>query len=381
MFDYRKYVKIKLLIFYFTIAAFTVSYGQINIKINDTTLTQNSGSLIVPVRVTNFNNIGAISLVIDFDSTMMSFDGITNFPTHGTFMSSTNNKGKIIISWYDTYPLNIGNGTLLDLNFKYKAGKSIIYFDSLNCEIADTSAGILSVNYNNGNILAYLPATLAGNVWYDANHNGLKDNGEIGVQWVTANIYKSDGTWLSYVLTDSLGNYSFINLAPGSYFVIFYLVDNNRAYTFTKPNVGKDSTLNSCVTPLTDTTGKTIIITLASGGTYSYLNSGLIDTSAVDIISSKDILNSIPKKFSMIQNYPNPFNPSTIIQFSVPKQEKLTLTIYNILGQKIKTLFDEDAAPGIHTVSFYANNLSSGIYFYQLVGKDVNITKKMILAK
>ncbi len=381
MSENRKFVKIKLLILYFTIAAFTVSYGKVNISLHDTTLTQSSGSLIVPVRVTDFNNIGAISLVIDYDSTMMSFNGITKFPSHGTFMSSANNNGKIIISWYDTSPLNIGDGILLDLNFKYKAGKSIIYFDSLNCEITDTAASILNASYNDGNIWAYFPATLAGNVWYDANHNGLKDKGEIGVQWVTANIYKSDGTWLNWVLTDQHGNYSFDTLAPGNYFVIFYLVDNNRAYTFTKPNVGNDSTINSCVTPLTDTTGKTIVITLASGETYSYLNSGLIDTSAVDVIASKDKLNTIPKNFSVEQNYPNPFNPSTIIQISVPKQEKLTLTVYNILGQKIKTLFDEEVTPGIHTVSFYANNLSSGIYFYQLIGKDVNITKKMILAK
>jgi len=369
-----------LLIIFIILADLTLIHGQITLSLHDTTLNKNSGTLSIPVYVSNLNNAGAISLVIDYDSTMLAFNGISNVPTHGTFLTSTNNNGKIIISWYDDIPLTIKEGFLLSLNFNYKTGNSYVYFDSLNCEIADTSANILNVIYKDGNIQAYLPATLAGNVWYDANHNGLKDQGEIGVQWVTANIYKSDGTWLNWVLTDAQGNYSFDTLAPGGYFVEFYLVDDNRAYTFTKPNIGNDSTINSCVTALTDTTGKTITITLGSGETYTYLNAGLIDTSVVDLIADNKI-DMIPKKFDMVQNYPNPFNPSTTIQFSVPKEEKLTLTIYNILGQKIKTLLDSEIAPGIHIVSFNAGNLSSGIYFYQLVGDNVNITKKMILAK
>jgi hypothetical protein len=375
-------VKKSLLIFYFTLAALSAGKAQITIGIRDTVLYQNSGTVSVPVYVTNFNDIGAISLVINYDTTMVTFNGITNSPDQGTFLSSTNNKGKIIISWYDTSPLNIGNGILLDLNFNYKVGNSNLNFDSLNCEIADTAASILNINYNNGSVqILGTPAVLAGNVWYDANHNGLKDAGETGVQWVTANLFKSDGTWLTYTLTDSQGKYYFDTLSPGSYFVEFYLVDNNMAYTFTKPNVGNDSTVNSCVTALTDTTGKTKIVTLASGQIYSFLNAGLIDTSAVDAIAGNDRSNKIPKKFDMVQNYPNPFNPSTVIQFSVPKLEKLTLNIYNILGQKVKTLLDGEVAPGVHTISFNAGNLSSGIYFYRLSGNGVNITKKMILAK
>jgi SdrD B-like domain/Secretion system C-terminal sorting domain/Cohesin domain len=375
-------VKEKLLIFYIVLTAFSISYAQITLSIRDTTLNQNSGSLVVPVYVSNFTDIGAISLVVKFDSTMLTLNGITNIPGHGTFLSSSNNKGKIIISWYDTSPLNIGNGILMNLDFNYNAGNSNLNFDEANCEITDTSASILNINYTNGVVKVLgSPATLAGNVWYDANHNGLKDTGEIGVQWVTANVYKSDGTWLNWVLTDQQGNYSFNNLTPGSYFVEFYLVDDNRAYTFTKPNIGKDSTINSCATALTDTTARTITVTLSSGETYSYLNAGLIDTSGITSIAENNRINSIPKKFSMVQNYPNPFNPSTVIQFSVPKLEKLTLSIYNILGQKVKTLFDEEISPGIHTVTFNAGNLSSGIYFYQLVGADINITKKMILTK
>ena len=302
-------MKKSILIFYFTLAALSVGKAQITVGIHDTVLYQNSGTVSVPVYVTNFSGIGAISLVVNFDSTLLTLSGISNFPSNGTFLSSTNNKGKIIISWYDTSPLNIGNGILLNLNFNYKGGNSNINFDAANCEITDTSASILNINYSNGSVQIFgTPATLAGNVWYDANNNGLKDAGEIGVQWVTANIYKSDGTWLNWVLTDQQGNYSFNNLAPGSYFVEFYLVDDNRAYTFTKPNIGKDSTINSCAIALTDTTAKTKTITLSSGETYSYLNAGLIDTSLISAIAENDGFNKIPKKFNMVQNYPNPFN-------------------------------------------------------------------------
>ncbi len=90
---------------------------------------------------------------------------------------------------------------------------------------------------------------------------------------------------------------------------------------------------------------------------------------------------SVPKVFSLSQNYPNPFNPSTQITFSLDKSETANLTVYNMLGQKVATLINGNLSAGEHTVNFSADNLSSGIYIYQLSSGSRIISKKMMLLK
>jgi hypothetical protein len=90
---------------------------------------------------------------------------------------------------------------------------------------------------------------------------------------------------------------------------------------------------------------------------------------------------STPKDFSLSQNYPNPFNPTAIIQFTVPKQEHVTLIVYNLIGQQVTTLVNDEISAGTHKTTFNAGSLASGIYIYRLIGNSVNITKKMILMK
>ena len=89
----------------------------------------------------------------------------------------------------------------------------------------------------------------------------------------------------------------------------------------------------------------------------------------------------IPTKFELSQNYPNPFNPETTIKFAVPEKGRYTLKVYDILGQEVATLFDEEMNAGIQKLTFNGSNLTSGIYIYRLIGKNVNISKKMILMK
>jgi len=89
----------------------------------------------------------------------------------------------------------------------------------------------------------------------------------------------------------------------------------------------------------------------------------------------------IPKEFKLNQNYPNPFNPSTLIEYSVAKPERVTIKIYNVLGKEIATLVDEFKEPGVYSVRFDASQLSSGIYFYRLQSESYNAVRKMILQK
>jgi len=89
----------------------------------------------------------------------------------------------------------------------------------------------------------------------------------------------------------------------------------------------------------------------------------------------------LPVDFKLEQNYPNPFNPTTTIEFSIPKEGKYLLRVYNILGQVVKTLVDKNIEAGYHKLIFDAGELSSGVYFYSLIGTDVNLVKKMIVMR
>jgi hypothetical protein len=89
----------------------------------------------------------------------------------------------------------------------------------------------------------------------------------------------------------------------------------------------------------------------------------------------------IPEGFELYQNYPNPFNPTTIIRYSIPEATKIKLEIYNVLGQKVKTIVNEFKKPGNYEVSLNASNYASGVYFYRIKSSKFNKVKKMILIK
>ena len=98
---------------------------------------------------------------------------------------------------------------------------------------------------------------------------------------------------------------------------------------------------------------------------------------AVEVEKEKEI----PAGFILAQNYPNPFNPSTIISFTLPRQSKVTLKIYDLSGKELDTVFNGYKDAGTHKVSYDASKLSSGRYFYELKAGDAVITKKMIYQK
>ena len=88
-----------------------------------------------------------------------------------------------------------------------------------------------------------------------------------------------------------------------------------------------------------------------------------------------------PIKFSLNQNYPNPFNPTTTIEFTLPISGNVQLDVYNITGQKVKTLVNQKIQAGKHAIEFDARNLASGVYFYQIQAGSFRDVKKMIVIK
>lgn len=91
--------------------------------------------------------------------------------------------------------------------------------------------------------------------------------------------------------------------------------------------------------------------------------------------------NKVPEKLHLEQNFPNPFNPTTTINYSIPTNRHVNITLYDILGNRIKTLIDEKKMAGYHSVLLDAFGLPSGVYFYKLSAENFSLTKKCILVK
>ena len=110
----------------------------------------------------------------------------------------------------------------------------------------------------------------------------------------------------------------------------------------------------------------------------SILSAGTFQVGTPTSVETK---NNLPTKFSLAQNYPNPFNPSTVINYSVAKDVLVDLRVYNLIGEEIITLVNENKQVGTYTVTYNAMNLSSGVYYYRLKAGSFVETKKMLLIK
>ena len=89
----------------------------------------------------------------------------------------------------------------------------------------------------------------------------------------------------------------------------------------------------------------------------------------------------LPTVYSLYQNFPNPFNPSTTIKYSIPNEGRVSLIVFNLLGEEVTTLVNEEQSAGNYKVEFNISSLPSGVYFYQLKAGDYTNTKKMILLR
>ena len=91
--------------------------------------------------------------------------------------------------------------------------------------------------------------------------------------------------------------------------------------------------------------------------------------------------NEIATEYYLSNNFPNPFNPTTKIRYSVPQSTNVVIKVYDILANEIETLVNEEKQIGTYEITWYAENLPSGVYFYRLQSGDFVETKKMVLMK
>ena len=99
-----------------------------------------------------------------------------------------------------------------------------------------------------------------------------------------------------------------------------------------------------------------------------------------------DRFSIMPTEYALEHNFPNPFNPETTIRYAIPEAGKVTLAVYNVLGQEVTRLVDADILPGFYTVSWNGKDalnrtVASGIYLYRIQAGNFNETHKMLLLK
>jgi hypothetical protein len=119
----------------------------------------------------------------------------------------------------------------------------------------------------------------------------------------------------------------------------------------------------------------------ASAYLPTYCNLFITADIAVPVTEVERISSALPTSFMLRQNYPNPFNPTTKITYAIPTASKVTLKIFDLLGQHVATLVDEQQEANTYVKEFDASRLASGTYFYQIHAGNFNSTKKMILMK
>ncbi len=140
---------------------------------------------------------------------------------------------------------------------------------------------------------------------------------------------------------------------------------------------------------ISEITGKTYVVgvELVVTGEYQYTCKLLEfswDGSPTDAEESPG--NSLPRQYRLFQNHPNPFNPATAIEFDLPRRSCVTLSVYNVIGQQISVLVDDELPAGIHSVSWEGTDhrgrtVPTGVYFYRLQSGDFAETKKMLLLR
>jgi hypothetical protein len=154
------------------------------------------------------------------------------------------------------------------------------------------------------------------------------------------------------------------------------------SYSMSSGPAGSNVTSNGLFTwkPTADQDGHIYTITVqATDGQLSTTTSQYIGVSSK--ITGIAELNNIPAEYNLFQNYPNPFNPATLIQFDIPKDSYVKLSVFNILGQEIQVLVNRHMSTGSYKINFDASKLNSGVYFYRIEANSFISVRKMLIAK
>lgn len=191
--------------------------------------------------------------------------------------------------------------------------------------------------------------------------------------------YAGDDVWAAYRSYDVTGD-GINDVVAGSFTGSVILIDGVSGETvWERPTNAKIFT----VRPIEDVNGDGYADIIAgqqmlsgNGGRIFLISGGTVDQTSVE----EDIV-TIPENYQMLRNYPNPFNPATTIEYHLPKSADVTLSVYNLLGQRVTNLLDGTQEAGEHYIIWDASGFRSGVYFVRLEARDYTENIKIVLMK
>jgi hypothetical protein len=292
---------------------------------------------------------------VEVPTALVSNPQLSNFEITGTYNNAYSGANPDVLVEYNIYGWTGGKYMILKLTIKNRMATAI------NAKIGLDIIPELNQTYGNDTV-TYLPASGIIRFHRGADKNmGLKLlshnlHSLYSFEWYTG--YMQDTSywnWLNYgsIQTQypsgvegpvTIPSLAFVNINPNASVISYYafaIADN-----------------------------QTELIAVMNEATNKY-----------NTVLSVDKISELPTGYSLDQNYPNPFNPSTRIQFSINNTESVSLKVFDVLGNEVATLVNEELTPGIYQYDFDASNLSSGVYYYKLQAGSFTETKKMILVR
>ena len=261
-------------------------------------------------------------------------------------------------------------------------------FDGIGFNVIDSEVGVNAIAFDNdGTLFGFGKDNKLFTI--DLNTGAGTEMGDIGFKVIAGTINPSDGTmWVSsgeltgkgdiYTIDKTTGLATLIGNAGLSETIYSLGFDGNGTLYGT---TGNDFTQSVLYEISTNDASATEVGAVGEKGVLglAFARDGVVSVGN----GSEDEI--VPLKFALEQNYPNPFNPSTVIRFTVPggsdARKNVNLKVYDLLGRQVSVLVSGTKTAGNYSVTFNAENLPSGIYFYSLEIDGQRATKKMVLLR
>jgi hypothetical protein len=249
--------------------------------------------------------------------------------------------------------LFVGGTSLEGIFFSSNSGASWTAVDSGLTNTSKFIAGLAAIG---SKIFAgVFETSLTGGVFVTTNNGSSWNPVDTGLKDHKIDILTSSGTFLFAGTNSEL----FLSTNEGA---MWYNISNGTPIDSLGTGIGTIAVINS---------------QLFVGGNWY----GAWHCPITQITSFKTPQYATPTSYFLMQNYPNPANPSTVISYQLPVSSLVTLKVYDLLGRLVNSLIEERQSAGIHSVTFDANSLSSGAYFYRLTTGSFVETKKLMLIK
>jgi hypothetical protein len=322
-----------------------------------------NGNLLTGFPVSNLNAVNAQIILTDIDNDSMIelvYDDNTSSATNEGYYHALNNDGTPVSGW----PL-ITNGTTF---FQTPCITDIDYDGFMDMAGGGTvglgSSATTNIYLWNSQLTYQANNIIIPMFQYNTMHDGVFDNPTyvpVELTSFTAKARTND-VLLSWSTATEINNRGFEieKAVDGDFYVIGFLpgmgtTSEPQSYTFIDKNVASGQYSYR-------------LKQIDFNGSFEYSNILLVN---VDLVGS----------FSLSQNYPNPFNPITTIKYSIITTEFVTLKVYNLFGEEVTTLVNEQKQAGNYSVKLDGSGLASGIYIYKITAGNFAGTKKLTLIK